>query len=693
VVAEEAALSSSLSPSSWASSQIEHGRVAVVDPADPAGGEECDSKVVECWECRMFKAIRERRARKVLGPRGLSARGRHQKEREERRKSACCDKDALEGNSEQDLVDDDDMDLEVVEEEEESEDCEEWLPGGRREPGWVCEICDEGGKLVLCDACGKGFHAKCLGIESVETLPDEWFCQGCSANSSCPPAGVDAGSGLRSCQALAGLPAQRRLKRLPELASEDPEVYRKEYNQKFFIWFDRAKACALKGKEVSEYLEQHPMLYKVPSEYKLWIIAKINEGKAAGPRRPAATTFWLQRRDDHKALKYYKGLQELCTALWKFEDKTNFCERGGQEKVEQGGERSSKDSGADSQGADKVGSQMGLASGAVGHDVTHGDVRDLELQIHPTWARCHRLLRDKDEFILKGEEKEEYLRLHPEIATVPPTYTLHIVCKLDPSSAEVKSQCRRHYTFWLQQKTDPRVLKHYSSLAELTAVLGPSERKLTCKYCNKQFASYKTYANHSSASCPVPASTQGTILQPSRMGGGGEAQQERDAERNVLRPIVSDAMIVSDGGTVFLAYGKGSPTSSNAAEKGTGGESAPEPPQNVPSCLPPKKQKVQEPPHMADAPYAAGTSRARAAAAAGQIVQADALDSQDALRIDVYCDGGEGRKTGTLRPHGSHGREWRVHVDGRAGMTLQEFCSFAKVAPVFCAQLVCVHKP
>jgi hypothetical protein len=173
VVAEEAALSSSLSPSSWASSQIEHGRVAVVDPADPAGGEECDSKVVECWECRMFKAIRERRARKVLGPRGLSARGRHQKEREERRKSACCDKDALEGNSEQDLVDDDDMDLEVVEEEEESEDCEEWLPGGRREPGWVCEICDEGGKLVLCDACGKGFHAKCLGIESVETLPDE----------------------------------------------------------------------------------------------------------------------------------------------------------------------------------------------------------------------------------------------------------------------------------------------------------------------------------------------------------------------------------------------------------------------------------------------------------------------------------------------------------------------------------------
>jgi len=326
----KAALSSSLSQCYRSSSRLEHGRVAVVDPADPAGGEECDSKVVECWECRMFKAIRERRDRKLQEARGLAARGRHQKEREERCKRAYRDKDALEGNREQDLVYDNNSDLEEEEEEEEERggDCEEWLPGGRKEPGWVCEVCDEGGKLILCDACGKGFHAKCLGIESVETLPDEWFCQGCSAKSSCPPAGGD--------------------------------------------------------------------------------------------------------------------------------------------------------------------------------------------------------------------------------------------------------------------------------------------------------------------------------------------------------------------------YGRGSPTSSNAAETENGGESAPEPPQNVPSCLPWKKQKVTEPPHKTDAPYAAGTSRARAAAATGQIVQKEALDSQDSLCIDVYCDGGEGRKTGTLRPHG---REWRVHVEGRGGLTLQEFCVFAKVAPVFCAQRVCVPKP
>ena len=106
----------------------------------------------------------------------------------------------------------------------------------------------------------------------------------------------------------------------------------------------------------------------------------MNEGKATGQ--------WLQRKDDHKVHKYYKGLQELYAALWEFEDnacriwfskfpqcrvqlETKSCERGGQEKLEQGVGRSSKNCGADSQGADNEGSQMGLAGGAAGHDVTH----------------------------------------------------------------------------------------------------------------------------------------------------------------------------------------------------------------------------------------------------------------------------------------------------------------------------------
>jgi hypothetical protein len=90
---------------------------------------------------------------------------------------------------------------------------------------------------------------------------------------------------------------------------------------------------------------------------------------------------------------------------------------------------------------------------------------------------------------------QEYLRLHPEIATVPPNYTLHIVSKMVAVSAG-SQQMRRQYTFWLQQKKDPRVLKHYNSISELTAVLGPSQRKLTCKYCNKRFTNLTSHANH-----------------------------------------------------------------------------------------------------------------------------------------------------------------------------------------------------
>ncbi len=55
---------------------------------------------------------------------------------------------------------------------------------------------------------------------------------------------------------------------------------------------------------------------------------------------------------------------------------------------------------------------------------------------------------------------------------------------------------RRQYTFWLQQKKDPRVLKHYNSITELIAVLGPSQRKLTCKYCNKRFTNLQSHSNH-----------------------------------------------------------------------------------------------------------------------------------------------------------------------------------------------------
>ena len=44
------------------------------------------------------------------------------------------------------------------------------------------------------------------------------------------------------------------------------------------------------------------IIVQVPSEYRLWIISKMNKGEG----RPRFT-FWLQRKDDHKALQWYKG--------------------------------------------------------------------------------------------------------------------------------------------------------------------------------------------------------------------------------------------------------------------------------------------------------------------------------------------------------------------------------------------------
>ena len=45
--------------------------------------------------------------------------------------------------------------------------------------GWECEICDDGGKLILCDACGRGWHAKCMEVSDLKNLPDPWYCREC----------------------------------------------------------------------------------------------------------------------------------------------------------------------------------------------------------------------------------------------------------------------------------------------------------------------------------------------------------------------------------------------------------------------------------------------------------------------------------------------------------------------------------
>jgi len=264
--------------------------------------------------------------------------------------------------------------------------------------------------------------------------------------------------------------------------------------------------------EEAEYVAQHPMLAKVPQDYKLWIISKMNKGEGR-----FRYTFWLQKKDDRKVLLWYKGLQELYTALCDFSEEQEVGQQGegGPDGVGGGMQDSAEfeqDGGCVQGAASEVGGResggrggdaapASAAAGAVTGDKQMGDgdgaeadesegARELDLVLPTNWGRCCRLLKESDEFILKGEEKEEYLRLHPEIAPVPPAYTLHVVSK------PVGSQARRQYTFWLQQKKDPRVLKHYNSISELSAILGPSERVLACKYCSKCFSSVHSLGKH-----------------------------------------------------------------------------------------------------------------------------------------------------------------------------------------------------
>ena len=268
------------------------------------------------------------------------------------------------------------------------------------------------------------------------------------------------------------------------------------YNHHARAHFDRAKGFALQGEEERKYIEEHPMLQKVPSDYKLWIIAKMNKGEG----RPRFT-FWLQKRDDRKVLQWYKGLQELYTALWDIANPDVGSESmdnqgptigiAGGDAIDPGEVVIVGGTGVKIEGEAEA--RPGTPGGGAAPNA--GGAGGFELTLPTNWGRCVQLLKESDEYVLKGEDKDEYLRLHPEIPAIPAGYELHIVSK--PTAAyTTTNQQRRQYTFWIQQKKDVRVLKHYNSISELTAVLGRSKKRLTCRYCNKPFTNLQSHANH-----------------------------------------------------------------------------------------------------------------------------------------------------------------------------------------------------
>jgi hypothetical protein len=42
-----------------------------------------------------------------------------------------------------------------------------------------CNICKDGGDLLLCDGCPKSFHQRCLLIKELDPN-NEWFCFECT---------------------------------------------------------------------------------------------------------------------------------------------------------------------------------------------------------------------------------------------------------------------------------------------------------------------------------------------------------------------------------------------------------------------------------------------------------------------------------------------------------------------------------
>jgi hypothetical protein len=43
----------------------------------------------------------------------------------------------------------------------------------------LCEICRDGGELILCDNCHRSFHAECLKLKKNDIPEGNWYCPIC----------------------------------------------------------------------------------------------------------------------------------------------------------------------------------------------------------------------------------------------------------------------------------------------------------------------------------------------------------------------------------------------------------------------------------------------------------------------------------------------------------------------------------
>ena len=45
-----------------------------------------------------------------------------------------------------------------------------------------CEVCQQGGEIILCDTCPKAYHLCCLDPELDEAPEGKWSCPHCETN-------------------------------------------------------------------------------------------------------------------------------------------------------------------------------------------------------------------------------------------------------------------------------------------------------------------------------------------------------------------------------------------------------------------------------------------------------------------------------------------------------------------------------
>lgn len=64
---------------------------------------------------------------------------------------------------------------------------EEEVDGYETDHQDYCEVCQQGGEIILCDTCPRAYHLVCLDPELDKAPEGKWSCPHCVSASASPP--------------------------------------------------------------------------------------------------------------------------------------------------------------------------------------------------------------------------------------------------------------------------------------------------------------------------------------------------------------------------------------------------------------------------------------------------------------------------------------------------------------------------